>query len=311
MAKKRDYYLILGVNKDADDAELKRAYRELARKVHPDLNHDNPEASERFKEINEAYAVLSDRAARNRYDRYGHDGDGASGPGGFGSVIDAVEDVLGDVLRRRRGKARGRDLRYTLELTFEEAALGTTKTITVPEDGAPPVAGPRREFSVAIPPGTKEGAVRMIKGEGEPGKGGSPAGDLHVIVRIRDHGTFRRDGYDVLGDAAVTFSQAALGSVIEVGTLDGTVKMRIPEGTQPGRVFRIRGRGIPRGAGKNAARGDHLVRVQVVVPTQLNERQRALIEELGKETRDEAGDAARGATGRKRFMDRVRSLLDD
>jgi DnaJ-class molecular chaperone len=307
MARKRDYYVVLGVDRNADESEIKRVYRELARKFHPDLNPDNHEATERFKEINEAYAVLSDRQARARYDRFGHEGDGGSG--GLGSVMDAVEEVLGDVLRRRRGKQRGRDLRYTLELSFEEAALGATKTIKVPEDGAPPVAGPRREFSVAIPPGTKEGAVRMIKGEGEPGKGGAPHGDLHVIVRIREHPTFRREGYDVLGDAAVTFAQAALGAVIEVPTLDGVVKMRIPEGSQPGRVFRIRGRGIPRGAGKNASRGDHLVRVQVVVPTQLSERERQLIEELGKISGEPDAPAAPGRG--KRFMDRVRSLLDD
>jgi len=252
--------------------------------------------------------VLSDKQARARYDRFGHADDGGSS--GLGSVMDAVEEVLGDVLRRRRGKQRGRDLRYTLEVSFEEAALGATRSITVPEDGAPPVRGPRREFQVAIPPGTKEGAVKMIKGEGEPGKGGSPHGDLHVIVRIREHPTFRREGYDVLGDAAVTFAQAALGAVIEVATLDGVVKMRVPEGTQPGRVFRIRGRGIPRGAGKNATRGDHLVRVQVVVPTRLGERERELIEELGRIS-GEPEPPPPGSGRGKRFMDRVRSLLDD
>jgi DnaJ-class molecular chaperone len=307
MARKREYYVVLGVERDADEADIKRVYRELARKFHPDLNPDNHEATERFKEINEAYAVLSDKQARARYDRFGHEGDGGSG--GLGSVMDAVEEVLGDVLRRRRGKQRGRDLRYTLEVTFEEAALGTSKSIKVPEDGAPPVAGPRREFSVVIPPGTKEGAVKMIKGEGEAGKGGAPHGDLHVIVRIREHATFRREGYDVLGDAAVTFAQAALGAVVEVPTLDGVVKMRIPEGSQPGRVFRIRGRGIPRGAGKNASRGDHLVRVQVVVPTQLSERERQLIEELGKVSGEPEAPSSPGRG--KRFMDRVRSLLDD
>lgn len=304
MARKRDYYLVLGVGKDADEAEIKRVYRELARKHHPDLNPDSPGATERFKEINEAYAVLSDRQSRTRYDRFGHDGES----GGFGSVMDAVEEVLGDVLRRRKTKQRGRDLRYTLELSFEEAALGCTRTITVPEDGAPLVAGPRREFSVAIPPGAKEGAVKMIKGEGEPGKGGAAPGDLHVIVRIREHAVFRREGNDVLGDAVVSFPQAALGAIIEVPTLDGTVKMRIPEGSQPGRVFRIRGRGIPRGAGKNATRGDHLVRVQVVVPSQLTDRQRELIEELGKLG---GVEPATSVVPRKRFLDRVRSLLDD
>jgi len=307
MARKRDYYVVLGVAKDADESEIKRAYRELARKFHPDLN-DGPEATERFKEINEAYSVLSERSARSRYDRWGHEGEGG---GGLGSVMDAVEEVLGDVLRRRKGKQKGRDLRYTLELTFEEAALGCTRTINIPEDGAPPVAGPKRQFSVVIPPGTKEGSVKMIKGEGEPGKGGATPGDLHVIVRIREHPVFRRDGWDVLADATVTFPEAALGSVLEVPTLDGTVKMRIPEGTQPGRVFRIRGRGIPRGAGKNAARGDHLVRVQVSVPIQLGDRERQLIEELGSLQGSSDVDRAAGNTGKKRFMDRVRSLLED
>jgi len=304
MARKRDYYTVLGVAKDADDSEIKRVYRELARKFHPDLNPDSPDATERFKEINEAYAVLSDRTSRGRYDRFGHEGDGGSG--GIGSVMDAVEEVLGDVLRRRRGKQRGRDLRYTLELSFEEAALGATRTIQVPEDGSPPVAGPRREFSVVIPPGTKEGAVKMIKGEGEPGRQGGAPGDLHVLVRIKEHDTFRREGGDVLGEVLVTFSQATLGAVIEVATLDGTVKMRIPEGSQPGRVFRIRGRGIPRGAGKNAARGDHLVRLQVAIPTTLTDRERELIEELGQ-----LGGEHPPAKPAKRFMDRVRSLLDD
>jgi molecular chaperone DnaJ len=308
MARKRDYYTVLGVAKDADETEIKRAYRELARKFHPDFNPGDHAAVERFKAINEAYAVLSDRQARSRYDRFGHEGDG---PGGLGSVMDAVEEVLGDVLRRRRGKQRGRDLRYTLELGFEEAALGCTKTINVPEDGAPPVSGPRRQFSVVIPPGTKEGSVKMIKGEGEPGKGGASPGDLHVIVRIKDHPTFRRDGYDVLGEAAVTFAQAALGAVIEVPTLDGTVKMRIPQGSQPGRVFRIRGRGIPRGAGKNATRGDHLVRVQVQVPTDLSDRQRELIEELARIDGQAEIHRPPSGGGRRRFMDRVRSLLDD
>jgi DnaJ-class molecular chaperone len=304
MARKRDYYTVLGVAKDADESEIKRVYRELARKYHPDLNPDSPDAAERFKEINEAYAVLSDRATRGRYDRFGHEGEGGSG--GLGSVMDAVEEVLGDVLRRRRGKQRGRDLRYTLELGFEEAALGCTRAITVPEDGAPPIAGPKREFSVVIPPGTKEGAVKMIKGEGEPGRNGGAPGDLHVLVRIKEHPTFRREGGDVIGEAVVTFSQAALGAVIDVATLDGVVKMRIPEGSQPGRVFRIRGRGVPKGAGKNAARGDHLVRLQVAVPTTLSDRERELIEELGR-----LGGEDPPAKPPKRFMDRVRSLLDD
>jgi len=300
--RRRDFYEILGVAKDADEGELKRAYREAARKYHPDLN---PEGAEAFKEINEAYAVLSDPRERSRYDKFGRDGQG--GATGFSGMVSVVEEVLGDVLRRRRAKQRGRDLRYTLEITFEEAAFGCTKTIAVPTD--PSVAdGPTREFSVAIPAGTKEGGVKMLRGDGEPGRGGMPPGDLHVIVRVKDHAVFRRDGYDVHSDVALTLPQAALGSVIEVATIDGPVKMRIPEGTQTGRVFRIRGRGVPRGPGKNVMRGDHLAKVQVITPQNLSVRQRELLEELAATLGSEI--APRSPTGRKGILDRMRDLLD-
>jgi molecular chaperone DnaJ len=210
--------------------------------------------------------------------------------------------MINEVLRRRRAKQKGRDLRYTLEITFEEAAFGCEKTIRVP-DGA----GPEREHTIVLPAGTKEGAVKLIKGEGEPGRGGAAAGDLHVIVRIAEHARFRRDGFDVHSDHSVTFPQAALGAILELQTLDGTVKMRIPEGTQPGRVFRIRSKGIPQAAGKNAPRGDHLVHIQLEVPSDLSPRQRELIEELAKVT----GEAAGGEVPRKRLLDRVRSLLEE
>src|SRR5262249_2635171 len=210
----------------------KRAFRELARKHHPDVNP--ADAGEAFREINEAYAVLSDPDARARYDRWGHGDEGGTG---FGAVVDAAQDLWNDVLRRRRGKSKGKDLRYTLEVGFEEAAFGASKTIQVPQ-----ADGKLREHTVVITAGTKEGAVKVIKGEGEPGKSGGPAGDLHVIVRIAEHPTFRREGVDVHSDHAITFTQAALGAVLDLMTLDGSVKMRIPEGTQPGRVFRIRGR---------------------------------------------------------------------
>jgi len=305
--RRRDYYDVLGVPKDAEEAEIKRVYRELARRFHPDLN---PHGTERFKEINEAYAVLSDRDRRARYDRWGHEGEGQ---GGIGSVMDAVEEVLGDVLRRRRGKQRGRDLRYTLEVDFREAAFGATKTIQVPdgqltEDGSPVAARPPRprEFRVVVPAGAKEGSVKMIKGEGEPGRNGGPAGDLHVIVRIKEHPVWKRDGHEVWCDVPITFPQAALGAIIDVPTLDGNVRMRIPEATQSGRVFRIRGRGIPRAAGKNAPRGDHMVRVFVEVPTQLNQKQRELIEELAK-----VGGEDRAHPQKRSFLDRVRQLLQE
>jgi molecular chaperone DnaJ len=307
--RKRDYYVILGVSREATDAEIKRAFRELARQHHPDVNP--PDAGERFREINEAYTVLSDPGGRARYDRWGHPDDGASG---LSAVVDAAQDIINDVFRRRRAKQKGKDVRYTLEVTFEEAAFGAHKTITLPPSAADPASrapggeASRREISIVVPPGMKDGTVKTLRGEGEPGRGGATAGDLHVLIRIAEHGTFRRDGADVRSDHTITFAQAALGAVIDVQTLDGMVKMRIPEGTQPGRVFRIRGRGIPQAAGKNAPRGDHLVEIQVEVPTELTARQRELIEELARTSGE---SPALGGAPRKGLLDRVRSLLDE
>lgn len=309
MAKrKRDYYQVLGVTRDASDVDIKRAFRELARKHHPDVNPDNPDAGELFREINEAYATLSDQHSRARYDRYGHIGDGAGGSVGFGAVVDAAQEMIGDVLRRRRAKQRGRDLRYTLEITFEEAAFGASKTISVPDDASDPSSSKKREFTVVIPPATKDGAIKRIANEGEAGRGGAGAGDLHVVVRVAEHAVYKRDNFDVRSEHTVSFSQAALGAVIDVPTLDGKVKMRIPEGTQPGRVFRIRNKGVPHGPGKTAPRGDHLVKIGVAVPTELTPRQRELIEELARTT----GEARGSASGKKGgILDRVRSLLDE
>src|ERR1044071_2903209 len=237
--RRRDYYSVLGVSRDASDVEIKRAFRELARKHHPDVSpEDNGEA---FREINEAYAVLSDAEARTRYDRWGHPDD----TNGLSAVVEAAQDILNDLFRGRRGKQRGRDLRYTLELTFEEAAFGCSKPILVPAGD-----GKTREFTVVFAAGMKDGGVKRFRGEGEPGKGGAAAGDLHVHLRIAEHTRFRRDG-------------------LAVTTLDGRIKMRIPEGTQPGQVFRIRGRGIPQASGKTSPRGDHLVTIQIAVPTEL------------------------------------------
>ena len=299
MAKrKRDYYLVLGVERNATEGEIKRAFRELARKHHPDAG--STDAGEAFREINEAYAVLSDKQSRARYDRWGHPDENASG---FGAVVDAAQEMINEVLRRRRGKQKGRDLRYTLEVTFEEAAFGTSKTIQVPSgDG-----GRHRDFTVVVPAGSADGMVKKFANEGEPGKSGG-AGDLHVIIRVAQHATFRREGSDVHSDHTIRFTQAALGAIIDLPTLDGLVKMRIPEGTQPGRIFRIRGRGIPQAAGKNAPRGDHLVHINIEVPTELSPRQRQLIEELARET----GEGPPGVQPqRKGLMDRVRSLLDE
>jgi molecular chaperone DnaJ len=296
--RKRDYYAVLGVPRDTSELEIKRAFRELARKYHPDVNSDD--AGEKFREINEAYAVLSDKDQRARYDRWGHPDDSG---GGLAAVVDAAQDIINDVFRRRKAKAKGKDIRYTMEVSFEEAAFGVSKTITLPSNDSTRA----RELTVVIPAGMKEGTVKTIKGEGEPGKGGAAPGDLHVQIRIAEHTKFRRDGLDVRSDLTITFAQAALGDILEVGTLDGDVKMRIPPGTQPGAVFRIRGRGVPQAAGKNAPRGDHLVHVQVEVPTELTPRQRELIEELGRTT----GQDTAAPAGRRRLLDRVRSLLDE
>jgi molecular chaperone DnaJ len=299
--RKRDYYEVLGVGKDATEAEIKRAFRELARRHHPDVAPAGDDG-ERFREINEAYAVLSDKDTRARYDRWGHADDGASG---LSAVVDAAQEIINDVFRRRRGKQKGKDIRYTLEITFEEAAFGASKTITIPPatDGGAP-----REVTVVVAPGVKDGTLKTFRGEGEAGKGGAAAGDLHVMIRVAEHATFKRENHDVRSEQTISFAQAALGAVVEVATLDGPVKMRIPPGTQPGRTFRIRGGGIPQAAGKNAPRGDHLVRIQIDVPTELTPRQRELIEELGRTTGDVA---APPPGGRKGLLDRVRSLLDE
>ncbi len=298
--RKRDYYQVLGVARDASETDIKRAFRELARKYHPDVN--SADAGEKFREINEAYAVLSERDTRARYDRWGHADDSSSG---LGAVVDAAQEIINDVFRRRRGKQKGRDIRYTLEVSFEEAAFGVSKTITLPNDSSPSTSP--RELTVVIPAGMKEGTVKTLRGEGELGKGGAANGDLHVQVRIAEHATLRRDGLDVRSDLMITFPQAALGAVIEVATLDGPVKIRIPEGTQPGGVFRIRGRGVPQASGKAAPRGDHLVEIRVEVPTELSPRQRELIEELGRSE----GQAQLPAARPKGLLDRVRSLLDE
>ncbi len=309
MARKRDYYEVLGIDRRADAVEIKKAFRELAMRYHPDKNPDDHTAEDRFKEANEAYAVLSDAKARARYDRYGFAGvDGTRGPApqGFGAVVDAVEDIIGDIRRRRRARKRGRDLRYTLEVSFEEAALGCTKTISVPDPRSTNGKPKEREFVVKLSPGTKSGAVKRIKGEGESGAGGASPGDLNVIVRVQEHPMFRREGQDVWCDVPISFTQAALGSIIEIPTIDGKVKMRVPEGTQSGRVFRMRDKGVPRTTSKTGPRGDQLVKVVVETPVGLTARQRQLLEEFAAESGDTiAHPQKRG------FLDQLRALFKE
>lgn len=310
--RKRDYYAVLGVERGADEADIKRAFRELARRYHPDMNAAAGAAddgADRFKEINEAYAVLSEPRLRARYDRHGFAGVGAGEPGGpVENVAQAFDDLFGDLLRRRKKKQRGRDLRYTLEISFEEAAFGCEKTIKVPDQVAPPAAGregapPReREFRVSIPPGIKDGAVRVVRAEGERGRSGGGDGDLSVVVRVREHPVFVREGHDVVCEVPISFPQAALGAVVEVPTLDGRVKMRVPPGSQSGRVFRIRDRGMVRAGG---ARGDQRVKIIVEVPTGLTQRQKELLEEFASAS----GDAI-AHPQQQSFVDKLRALFD-
>jgi molecular chaperone DnaJ len=355
---KRDYYEVLGVGREAGDADLKSAYRKLAHQFHPDKNPGDKKAEEKFKEVSEAYAVLSDAEKRAHYDRFGHAGgrnpfEGfAGGPfGGAASINDIFGDIFsemfgGGVRSRQRARPRGSDLRYHLELSFEEAAFGTTSRIRIPRpkrcdacqgSGAKSGTGPRTcptcggsgelrvtqgffsiartchacggagqviaekckscggagavrseaEVEVKVPPGVDTGTRLKLSGEGEPAPGpaGQP-GDLYVVVQVREHPIFRREETEVVCEMPISFVQAALGAQVEVPTLDGPVKLKVPAGTQSGKVFRMRGHGIP--ALNGSGRGDQHVRVVVETPTKLSKEQRELLERFaalsGEET---------------------------
>jgi molecular chaperone DnaJ len=340
-----DYYEVLGVSRDAGDQEIKSAYRKLALKFHPDRNPGNKEAEERFKAAAEAYSVLGDPEKRRRYDTFGQAG---LGGGGFDPTIFAdFGDILGDIFgfgdifgRRRGGPRRGADLRYNLELSFEEAAFGTETHIQIPRaetcatcrgngaaagtsptpcpacGGAGQVAFQQGFFSVArtcgrcggagriiaspckdcrgqgqvaaerklqikIPPGVDGGSQLRITGEGEPGSAGGPPGDLYVVVRVQEHSFFRREGSGLFCEVPISLTQAALGTSLEVPTLEGaTSKVTVPEGTQSGATFRVRGQGVPHLGSRG--RGDLHVTVRVVVPSKLTAEQRRLLEQLAK-----------------------------
>ncbi|HEY0880995.1 MAG TPA: molecular chaperone DnaJ, partial [Archangium sp.] len=302
MSSKRDYYEVLGVERNADADALKKAFRKLAMQHHPDRNPGDKAAEEKFKEASEAYEVLSDNDRRARYDRFGHQGvEGFGGGQGFNNVNinDIFGEIFGDIFgggRGRRVRNRGADLRYNLELTFEEAAFGTEVTVKIPRPkrcetcegtgskskqqrqcptcggagevrftqgffavartcnqcggSGQVVADPCKdckgqgkvesvsELSVKIPPGVDTGTRVRLGGEGEPGEQGGPAGDLYVVVHVKEHAIFHREEYEVFCEVPISFVQAALGAQIEVPTLDGMVKMKIPEGTQSGKIFR-------------------------------------------------------------------------
>lgn len=348
MANKRDYYEILGVAKNATDAELKKAYRRLAMKYHPDRNPDDKNAEEHFKEAKEAYDVLSDERKRSAYDQFGHagvdqsfgGGPQAGGAAGFGDIF---ESVFGDIFGGGRGGGervfRGADLRFDLELSLEEAVNGTTTKIRVPrlvnceicqgsgaKKGSSPVTCPTcdgvgqvrmqqgffsiqqtcpqcrgtgkiikdpcsnchgngrvrdvKTISVKVPPGVDTGDRIRLSGEGEAGERGGPPGDLYVHVIVREHSIFKREGTNLHCDVPISFTMAALGGEIEVPTLDGKVNLKIPEETQSGKLFRLKGKGVR--SVRTTARGDLICRVIVETPVKLNKQQKELLQELEK-----------------------------
>lgn len=364
MATKRDYYEILGVDKKAPLDDIKSSYRKLAMQYHPDRNKA-PDAEEKFKEISEAYAVLSDQNKRQQYDLYGHPGIdmrytqedifrgaapdiedilrdfGAGGFGGFGRGGGIFDIFFGG--GRREGPRRGSDILYELSINLEDAASGKTVELEVPRtetcdvckgSGAKPGTSPktcpacrgsgqvsrtrstpfgrfmttstcgtcrgsgevidapctachgsgtvqrRRRIEVKIPPGVDTGSRLRVAGEGEAGGKGGPPGDLYVEMNVRPHSIFTRHEDDIILEAAVSFTQAALGDEITVPTLDGRIKMKIPPGTQNGQMFRLRGKGIP--SLHISGKGDQLVKIKVEVPTKLNERQKQLLREFAE-----------------------------
>lgn len=363
MADKRDYYEVLGVPRDADDETIKKAYKKLAKKYHPDLNPDSKTAEEKFKEVNEAYSVLSDANARARYDQFGHNDPGAGagfggnpfgggfGAEGFGGFSDIFETFFGGGFSQQadpNAPQRGNDMRVDMQVSFEEAAKGCEKEISVTRyesctacHGSGAKAGTAREqcshcggrgrikinqntafgqfqtvktcpycngsgtiiktpcpdcngsgrvrktrkLIVNVPAGVDNGSRLRMAGEGEGGRNGGSSGDLFIYISVRPHRLFRREGDNVYLEQNISFAQAALGAEIEVPTLEGNVKLDIPEGTQTGSTFRLRGRGFPklRGYGK----GDQHVKVKVVTPTHLSKEQKDLLRQFAEMSADQ------------------------
>jgi len=298
MAGKRDYYEVLGVSKNASDDEIKKAYRKLAVKYHPDKNPGDKEAEAKFKEISEAHEVLSDKQKRARYDQFGHAGvGGASGGayGGFGGGNPfsggnfnfngqsfnfdfgggAFDDILGSLFGFGNGGTRrprrGADYQTSVDLTFEEAIFGTTKNVTVENDS----------LKVKIPAGIDDGMSIRLRGKGGPApEGGTEAGDLYVRVRVRPHKSLTREGAIILSEEKIDMVDAALGCEIDVLTVDGTVRMKVPAGTQSGTPFKLSGHGVPFRA--DGDRGPHIVTVIVETPKNLSRKQKELLEEFKK-----------------------------
>jgi molecular chaperone DnaJ len=281
---KRDYYEVLGVQKGASDDEIKKAFRKLAIKYHPDKNPGDKTAEEKFKEINEAYSVLSDKTKRSRYDQFGHagvGGDGGGNPfGGFGGNGQSFnfdfggggfEDIINAMFGGGgfRAVRRGRDFRTSITIDFEEAIFGTTKTISVEGE----------QIKLKIPAGIYDGqSIRLGGKGGEAPNADGQRGDLYVEVRVRAHKTLTREGELILSEVTISMVEAVLGTEIEVETVDGKITMKIPAGTQPGTNFKLSGHGAPR-LGSDQ-RGPHIVTINVEIPRNLSKKQKELIEEF-------------------------------
>jgi curved DNA-binding protein len=300
----KDYYDMLGVPKNANDEEIKRAYRKLAMKFHPDRNPNKKDAEERFKEINEAYAVLSDKEKRKQYDTFGAEGfhQRFSQEDIFrGFDFDEILSGLfggrgrrefkfggrggfdfGDLFGRQSGHQdmsrmpqRGEDILYEIVISLEEAAYGGEKRISYRKDGKV------EEVSVKIPRGIPSGKKLRLAGKGMEGRRGGPPGDLYLQVSIKDHSVFTREGDDLMVEKEINFSEAVLGTTIEVPTLEGTKKVKVPSGTQSHTKMRLKGLGLPHFQGEG--KGDEYVKVVVKVPKRVNEKSRGLIQELAEE----------------------------
>ncbi len=378
MAEKRDYYEVLGVDKNAGADDIKKAYRKLAMKYHPDRNPGDKEAEEKFKEANEAYEVLSNPDKKSRYDQFGHAGTdpnfNAGGFGGFGGggFEDVFSDIFGNMFsggfsssQNRTAPKKGRDLRVDITLSFEEAVFGTKKEIRLkrkercPEcDGSGAksesdiktcekcggsgqvrvrqkslfgmvetiktcdVCGgsgktiknacseckgtgyvfKQRTITINIPEGVDDGFVLPLKGEGEAGSNGGRSGDVYIYITVKKHQLFTREGNDIFLEVPLTFVQAALGDDIEVPTIDGKVKLKIPEGTQTGQIFKLKNKGVsnPNGFGK----GSQFVKVKVEVPTKLSNAQKKTLQEFAKLSKSDNNNQS------KSFWDKVRDTFN-
>lgn len=379
MADKQDYYETLGVSRNATEAEIKKAYRRLAMKYHPDRNTSDKNAEEKFKEVQEAYEVLSDERKRTAYDQFGHAGvdpnagmgaGGGFGHGGFGDIFDSVfGDIFGGTAGGRAGRGgprvyRGADLRYDLDLKLEEAVAGTSIKIRVPKlvscqechgsgakKGSSPATCPTcggqgqvrmqqgifslqqtcpqcrgngkiikdpcsvchgqgrvretKTISVKIPPGVDVGDRIRLTGEGEAGENGGPPGDLYVHVNVLEHPIFQRDGTNLYCDVPISFAVAVLGGELEIPTLEGRVKLRIPPETQSGKVFRLRGKGVR--SVRTSSKGDLLCRVVVETPVNLNKRQKDLLREFEQSMSDDGNKHSPRANS---WLDGVKKFFD-